>query len=365
MTALSRGLMRRGHSVEIAVLDDPTAPWIQGYDLPVHALGPGLTTYGYSPVLTKWLNNHGGNYDRVIVNGLWQYPGYAVWRRFAGTAIPYYVFPHGMLDPWFKRTYPLKHLKKWLYWPWAEYRVMRDATSVIFTSEQERDEARESFWLYRVLERVSSLGVEEPAPYSSAIKDKLFQRFPQLRDTRPLLFLGRLHPKKGCDLAIEAVAAVSKRNPHISLVMGGPDQIGWKEKLADRAQQLGINSRIVFTGMLDGELKQSALMNADALILPSHQENFGMAVVEAMAMGVPVLISDRINISSDIAVDRAGYVATDDLAGTTSLIERWSKTPESEKEAMRRNARECFLRRYEINQAVDSLLKILSESVGS
>src|SRR4051812_32627775 len=300
MTALSRGLIGRGHSVEVAVLDDPKAGWIQSYDLPVHALGRGLTNYRYSSALTKWLTQHGDDYDRVIVNGLWQHPGYAVWRRFAGSAIPYYLFPHGMLDPWFKRTYPLKHLKKWLYWPWAEYRVMRDAAAIIFTSEQERDEARESFWLYKVREKVSALGVEEPEPLPS-IKDKLLQRFPQLGGTRQLLFLGRLHPKKGCDLAIEAFAAVAGRYSDISLVMGGPDQIGWKEKLVNRAQELGVNSRIVFTGMLDGELKQSALMNADAFILPSHQENFGMAVVEAMAAGVPVLISDRVNTSAQIA----------------------------------------------------------------
>ncbi|HEY4281608.1 MAG TPA: glycosyltransferase [Chthoniobacterales bacterium] len=361
MTALSRGLVRRGHSVGVVVLDDPKADWIQNYDLPVHALGCGLTTYRHSSALKKWLTERGDDYDRVIVNGLWQYPGYAVWRRFAGSGIPYYVFPHGMLDPWFKRTYPLKHLKKWLYWPWAEYRVMRDAAAVIFTSEQERDEARESFWLYQVQEKVSPLGVDQPVPIPS-IKEKLSQRFPQLVGTRQLLFLGRLHPKKGCDLAIEAFATVAGRYPDISLVIGGPDQIGWKEKLANRAQELGMQSRIVFTGMLDGELKQSALMNADAFVLPSHQENFGMAVVEALATGVPVLISDRINTSAQIAADHAGYVATDDLAGTTSLINRWCETSGPEKEVMRRNARECFLRRYEINQAVDSLLRILSES---
>ena len=84
--------------------------------------------------MLPWLRIHGGDYDRVIANGMWQYPSFAVWRHFAGSVTPYYVFPHGMLDPWFKRTYPIKHLKKWLYWPWAEYRILRDAAAVIFTS---------------------------------------------------------------------------------------------------------------------------------------------------------------------------------------------------------------------------------------
>lgn len=361
MMALSRGLARRGHEVEIVALDPASSQWLQSIPLTVHAVGGGLTNYGYSSALTKWLRANGDRYDRVIVNGLWQYPGLAVWRRFAGTATPYYVFPHGMLDPWFKRTYPLKHLKKWLYWPWAEYRIMRGAAAVIFTSEQERVEARESFWLYRAIERVSPLGVELPPVVSEASREKLIERFPQLRNTRPLLFLGRLHPKKGCDLAIEAFAAAAGRTSDFSLVMAGPDQIGWQEKLRSRARELGVESQVTFTGMLEGELKQSALANADALILPSHQENFGMAVVEALAMGVPVLISDRINTAEEIKSDHAGYVAADDLAGTKSLIERWRDTPPEKREVMRRNATDCFSRRFEIERAVNSLLKILSE----
>jgi glycosyltransferase involved in cell wall biosynthesis len=358
--ALSRGLVGRGHHVEIVVLDEPSAPWLAGIDLPIHAVGPGLTSYRYSKTLGAWLAGHCRDYDCVIVNGLWQHPGFAVWRQFAGSVTPYYVFPHGMLDPWFKRTYPLKHAKKWLYWPWAEYRVMRDAAAVIFTSEQERIEARQSFWLYRVKERVSALGVESPLPVSASTKEILFDKLPQLKGNRILLFLGRLHPKKGCDLAIEALASNSKSKSDFSLVLGGPDQIGWEKNLRARASKLGLESRVVFAGMLKGELKRSALANADALILPSHQENFGMAVVEALSMGIPVLISDRVNIWREIEEDRAGYVGSDDLAGTRSLIERWCNTAQEQKEAMRRNARESFLHRFEINRAADSLLNILS-----
>ena len=360
----SRALVRRGHNVEIVVLDPPDVEWLQGIKPKVHALGRGTGFYGYSPALNRWLRAHGDNYDRVIVNGLWQYPGFAVWRRFAGTPTPYFVFPHGMLDPWFKRTYPLKHVKKWLYWPWAEYRILRDAAAVIYTSEQERLEARQSFWLYRAYEKVSPLGVDPPVSASTSDNGLFFDRFPQLHQTRPLLFLGRLHPKKGCDLAIEAFAAIARKDPTISLVLAGPDQIGWQKELSNRARQLGVDSRIVFTGMLEGDLKQSALSNADAFILPSHQENFGMAVVEALAMGVPVLISDRINTSAEIAADHAGYVATDDLAGTTSLLDRWCNTSPEEKKVMRQNARKCFADRFHIDRAVDSLIKILSESSG-
>jgi glycosyltransferase involved in cell wall biosynthesis len=111
--------------------------------------------------------------------------------------------------------------------------------------------------------------------------------------------------------------------------------------------------------MLEGSMKQGALASADAFVLPSHQENFGMSVVEALAAGLPVLISDRVNIWREIDADDAGFVETDDLAGTTRLFERWMAAPPTEREAMRENARKCFQRRFEIEKAVDSLLKIL------
>lgn len=357
-------MAQRGHQIDIVVLDDSAAPWLADVDLTIHPLGRGLTSYCYSPKLLPWLRKHGSDYDRVIVNGLWQYLSFATWRGFGGSPVPYYVFPHGMLDPWFKRTYPVKHLKKWCYWPWAEYRVLRDARAVIFTSEQERTEARESFWLYRCCEKISPLGLDAPAPVSSSMKETFLARFPQLRNQRALLFLGRLHPKKGCDIAIEGLAALSGAG-NIALVLAGPDQIGWRQELEKLAARLGVESRVIFTGMLQGDMKQGALGSAEALLLPSHQENFGMAVVDALAAGLPVLISNRINIWREIEADRAGCVASDDISGVKSLIERWISTPPEQRDAMRSNARQCFINRFEISRAVDSLLKILSEDTAS
>jgi len=356
---LNRGLARRGHKVDIVALDDPGAPWLADVGLPVHALGAGLTSYRYSPKLLPWLKKHGDNYDRVIVNGIWQYLSFAARHRFAGSPVPYFVFPHGMLDPWFKETFPLKHLKKWLYWPWADYRVLRDAAAVIFTSEEERLLARKSFWLYRVREKVSPLGVENAAPPSPESKEKLFERYPQLQNRRMLLFLGRLHPKKGCDILLDAFANAADTS--VSLMLAGPDQVGWQAELEKQAAVLGLTQRVVFPGMLQGEMKQAAFAVADAFILPSHQENFGMAVVEALAAGLPALISNRINIWREVDQDRAGYVESDDFSGTTRVLNRWIGAPGSVRDGMRANARRCFEQRFQIDKAVDSLLAVLNE----
>jgi glycosyltransferase involved in cell wall biosynthesis len=113
--------------------------------------------------------------------------------------------------------------------------------------------------------------------------------------------------------------------------------------------------------MLAGSRKWGAFSAADAFILPSHQENFGIAVVEALAAGTPVLISNKVNIWREIVADEAGYVGNDDLAGTRQMIERWVGTASDVRAAMKAKARECFARHFEINRATDSLLKVLGD----
>ncbi len=366
-------LARRGHHVEIVSLDAPSDPSVHQSPVTVHALGPGCGSYGYAPRFTRWIKDRHADYDAVIVHGLWQYSSVGVWRALRKTTTPYFVFPHGMLDPWFNRTYPLKHIKKLLYWPWAEYRVLRDAAAVLFTSEEERRLARESFSLYQCNEVVVNYGTAAPDVDLETARHDFLKKFSQLHGKRLLLFLGRLHEKKGCELLLEAFATVrnSSRDDSrpLHLVMAGPcfDDV-YLRRLKRLAATLTSNddeTPITFTGMLTGNLKWGAFSAADAFILPSHQENFGIAIAEALACGTPVLISNKVNIWREIDADRAGYVESDDLVGTTRLIERWVRTPAEMRNEIRNNASQCFARRFEINRAVDSLLSILRESCGA
>ena len=279
-----------------STLDLPDAPWAHAMPVPVHALGEERSRrYGYSARFVPWLRERRAAFDIVIVQGVWQYSSFGVWRALAGTDTPYVVFPHGMLDPWFKRTYPLKHLKKWLYWPWAEYRVLRDAAAVCFTSEEERRAARESFALYRCNEAVVNYGTAAPETNLDEARETFLERWPQLREKRLLLFLSRLTVKKGCDILIEAFARAHRKGLH--LVMAGPaSDPAYQAELEQRARGAFPSGElpITFTGMLQDDLKWGAFAAADAFILPSHQENFGMAVAEALAARLPVLISDRV-----------------------------------------------------------------------
>jgi glycosyltransferase involved in cell wall biosynthesis len=351
-----------GHEVEVLCLDQPSDRWVKECPFPCYAMGPAFLGYGFSPRFVRWLKANHTNYDIVVINGIWQYNAFGVWRALRDTATPYFVYTHGMLDPWFKRTYPLKHLKKWLYWPWADYRVLRDAAAVLFTCEEERRLARESFWLYQCREFVANYGTAGPVGDASVQRRLFLEKFPQLREARCLLFLGRVHVKKGPDLLFRALAAVLERMPteltrHVKLVMAGPDEHLYGREMKKLAGELGLSERITWTGMVSGDLKWGAFHTAEAFILPSHQENFGIAVAEAMACGVPVLISDQVNIWREICSDAAGFVDNDDLAGTINLIERWLLTPEVEWSAMRHRAKTSYQERFNIEKAATSLVR--------
>src|SRR5690606_29429248 len=230
-------LRAQGHEVEVLTLDAPGEAHLSQFPLPVHALGPAkLGNYRYSKALVPWLRAHAAQYNAVIVDGLWQYHGLGVWRALRKSKVPYFVFTHGMNDPWFKRQYPLKHLKKWLYWPWAEYRVLRDAAAVIFTCEEERLQSREPFWLYRCQEEVSAFGTALPPQDADAARVRFFQAHPELAGKRLLLFLGRIHEKKGCDLLVQAFCSLATEAPDVQLVMVGPDDAGLMPELLQMAK---------------------------------------------------------------------------------------------------------------------------------
>lgn len=350
-----------GHEGDLVSLDSPEADFVADYPGKVIATGPSISSYGYNERLVPWLKAHAGNYDAVIVNGLWQYVGFAAWRALHGSSTPYFVYSHGMLDPWFKHRYPLKHLKKWLYWPWGEYRVLRDASAVLFTCEEERLLARQSFWLYRCHEVVGSYGTTVPPQDADALSEAFLSSFPELRQKRLLLFLGRIHEKKGCDLLIDAFARAAADAPDVQLVMAGPGDEGLTRQLQSRAASLGISSRISWTGMLSGDLKWGAFHACEVFCLPSHQENFGIAVAEALACSRPVLISDKVNIWREIAADHAGFVESDTLEGTIALLRRWLDSTPAELAAMRVAALRCFDSRFQMEQVAEMLVRTIRE----
>lgn len=351
-----------GYNGEVVTLDDPAAPFLKTLDFPVYPLGPVGSTYAYSPKLVPWIRENCSKYDGVVVHGLWQYCGRAAWQAVAGK-MPYMVFTHGMLDPYFKRASRLKHLKKWIYWAPVEYRVLRDAYRVLFTSIAEKELAEESFWLHRWTPHVVPYGVSGPPQKDiETLQEAFFALCPQVRGRRFLLYLSRIHRKKGCDLLIEAFGKVAQRDPDLHLVMAGPDQQNWGEELRKMAQGAGIGDRVHWPGMVTGDAKWGAFYASEAFILPSHQENFGIAVAEALSCGRPVLLSDQVNIAPDIANDGAGFMEPDTAEGTLRLLERWIDASPEIRAALAKQGIETFRRRYDMRENAKTILRLFESA---
>jgi glycosyltransferase involved in cell wall biosynthesis len=348
-----------GYTGEVVTFDDPNAPYLANLAFPVHALGPTKGIFGFNRKLIPWLEANRDRFDGAIIHGLWQYSGYAASRALAGY-IPYFVFPHGMLDPYFKRTFPLKHLKKWVYWLAVEYWVLRRADLVLFTTTTEERLARQSFFLHRWNSYVVPFGASGPAGESEPQMQAFFERCPEVRGKRFLIFLGRIHRKKGCGMLVEAFSEAAALDPDLHLVVAGPDPSLWGEELKRSTATAGIDRRVHWPGMLKGDAKWGALFGAEAFILPSHQENFGMAVAEALACGRPVLLSDKVNIAEDIAQDGAGLVEVDTPAGTLQLLKRWMGMTPEERSGMADRTLDCYNRRYDMRQSAKAIIGLFS-----
>jgi glycosyltransferase involved in cell wall biosynthesis len=359
---------RQGHRQDIVTLDPPGTSGLPNYPGEIIHVGPRpgrslLARYRYSPQAAPWLKANAPRYDAVIVSGLWRYQTRAAWRALSGGPTPYFVFPHGMLDPWFRKVQPIKIWGKQLSWWWAEGPLLRDAAAVLFTTDEERIASHDAFWPYRVNGATVGYGTADVAGDPGAQIAAFRDAAPDLGGRRFLLFLSRIHEKKGCDLLIEAFASIADRDPGLDLVVAGPDQGGLTERLKTQALRLGVASRVHFPGMLTGDAKFGAFRAAEAFTLISHQENFGVVVAEAMACGAPVLISNRVNIWREVAADGAGLIEADTAEGAKTLLGRFLAMSPEERAKMRRSARASFLAQFHVDQAARNLMELIEARI--
>lgn len=352
---LALALQELGHAVTLICFDAPRAPFLQtAQGLTVLPLGPTQNAYGWVPNVRQKLS--GQAFDFIILNGLWNYStaGLAHWAR--ANKIPYALFPHGMLDPYFARAHPLKHLKKLLYWFLVERRTLRQACAVLYTTSSEQQLARATFPFFpSTRQEVIGLGLQSSPTSANEAKAAFFKAFPQLIDKPYLLYLSRLDPKKGADLLLQA----HQDFPQLNLVMAGPlDEA--PAKFLNRLMKLA-GPRVVWTDLLTGSVKWGALAGAQALVLPSHQENFGMVVAEALSVGTPALVSHPVALAPTLAAYQAGLVADDTLPGVRQLLERFCALSADDIQALRHNARRCYEENFLPDAVATRLEKLLQE----
>lgn len=359
-------------SMEIVTFEEPedVLKWNFSETIIIHALGKSQTALQFNKKLFSFLQNNLSKYDVVLIHGLWLYHSFCTVKAFKWLmknkpelVLPkLYCFPHGMLDPWFQKekTRKIKSIRNSIYWHLVEKNVISNLDGLLFTCEQELLRAKASFLGYNPKKELNvGYGIIQPPKNNSLLANAFVDFYTKIKGERYFLFLSRIHFKKGVDLLIKSYNYLSNQKfdlPH--LVIAGSYDSSYAKKMMSLSNN---NPKIHFPGMLNGDVKWAAFYGCEAFILPSHQENFGIAVAEALACGKPVLISNKVNIFREIENGNAGIINEDTLEGTISNLRRWFDLSLVEKKKMSNSAFEVYLKYFTIEESARKLMEIIGK----
>jgi glycosyltransferase involved in cell wall biosynthesis len=268
----------------------------------------GPTGWQFSMPLTHALNENVKDFDIVYIVSVWNYPTTIAAQICRRIGKPYIMSPHGVLYPYTMRK---KSWKKWLYYHLFIKTNLRSASAVHYTT---KDEARQCHPFLGLNNRpvVVPNGIDLQEFSALPPKGDLVKRFPVLRDKKVVLFLGRINWKKGLDILISAFARIARENTDVHLLIVGNDEEGYRKKVEQWISGSGITDKVTFAGSLGGADRLRAYSGSDIFVLPSYSENFGMTVVEAMACGLPVVISDQVGLYEEVKDSGSGIVVKTD-----------------------------------------------------
>ena len=307
-------------------------------------------SFKYSRPLATWLAANVRQFDLAHIHAIFNHSSIVATRACRRSEVPYLIRPLGTLDPW---SMTQKSFRKRLFWRIAGKGMMQGAAAVHYTSEPERLSTERLTGLNHG--RVVPLGIEVT---SATSKEKLVQHFPALAHEPYVLVLSRLHPKKGLDVLIDAFLSLvqTRQFSRWRLVVAGDGPADYVSRLRGKASQC---ERILFTGWVEGERKDALLGGASLLALPSHQENFGLCVMEALSQSVPVLVSPGVNLAPEIVTANAGWVAAIDKdALTTKLAEALNDEAEL---AKRGRCGRQLSQRYSWENAAQQLVQLYQQ----
>jgi len=350
--SLARYQMRAGIRTQVVGLEDtytakdvakrPPLPWYAG-----RVFGP--LRFGYSPDMRRYLRSLSGRVDIVHVHGLWMYHGREARRLAAAGDVPLVISPHGMLDPWALRSSLLKkRAALWLY----EKRNLREAACIHALCEAE-------------LKAVRALGLTNPVavvPNGVDLPDTSDHNMPdpaprEWENRKVILFLSRVAPKKGLLNLMDAWYAARLGEQDWVLAIAGPDKNGHQAEVQKRIDTLGLNSSVRFVGPQYGAAKEAWLRRADAFVLPSLSEGFTMAGLEALAYGLPAILSHQCNFpeaeacGAALCVEPRPDALADALKGLAGLSDK-------ERADMGRQGKALVERHYSWSRIAQRMLRV-------
>jgi glycosyltransferase involved in cell wall biosynthesis len=326
---LAAAQVDRGHEVTICTTDrdNPVRERLPGeYFRTVAAAGVQIKEFPVvfaplliSPAAGRWLAGSLNGFDIIHIHGLYRFPPtYAAWQA-RRQGVPYVITPHGSLDPYLHGRSTTGHLRlKRLYERWFDLPNLHAAGAIHYTAKEERERA--SFLKLRAPSFVVPNGLDWAQYATLPARGALRARW-GLGEAPVVLFLGRLHFKKGLDLLIPAFDALRRRVPDVQLVIAGPENDDYGQRVRGWVRERGLDAAVHFVGSLHGAEVLQAYVDADVFALPSYTENFGMTVIEALACCLPVVISDQVNIHAEVCGAGAGLVTHCDADEVAQALE--------------------------------------------
>ncbi|WP_422126843.1 glycosyltransferase [Thioalkalivibrio sulfidiphilus] len=311
----------------------------------------------YAPLLVslsmaQWLRHNLRAFDIVHIHGLYRFPPtYAAWQA-RRLGVPYVIRAHGALDPYLHaRSSSGKLRLKGMYERWFDLPNLHAADAIHYTAEEER--VRASILGLRARSFIVPNGLDWARFREPPVRGTLRVRW-GLGEAPLVLFLGRLHFKKGLDLLIPAFDALHRSLPEVRLVIAGPENDDYGQQVRSWVQERGLQEAVHFVGPLEGADVVQAYVDADVFALPSYTENFGMTVAEAMACALPVVISDQVNIHAEVSGADAGLVTRCDANEVAAALEALLRNSERRR-AMGQAGRRLVQERYSWPSIVEML----------
>lgn len=326
----------------------------------VFVFGSGFTGFGFSPRAFFWFLRNLRKYDLFLIHEPWAFPAVMALLVLAPLGKPYHVFTHGALEQQIADLFPIKHLKKRLFWFCLGRFACDFAQSVIFLSSDEKNNSSQAFKI-RSRKDVIQYGIAGSSPNDSGSPQADYQA--RVSASRHLLYLGRLDKKKGCAILLDAFMMSAHQHGY-DLVFCGPDQCGFEtEALARYGANTQIR-RVKFLGFVDEVRKWQLLRRCEAFVLSSYRENFGTAVVEALSCGTPVVISRGVGASSKINRYGGGYVLDLNVESfANAFVNLWNLDQVSLR-SLKQASRKCFEECFSIDVLAPELSRVLSHPRG-
>ncbi|MFN0076486.1 MAG: glycosyltransferase [Prosthecobacter sp.] len=358
---MAKALLNQGVEVDVATTDDD-GPGRRmqreiGGGYRVFYFPKQTEFYKVSLPLSAWLKQQAPAYDLMHLHGCFSHAPLAAAKAARRSSIPYIVRPLGVLNRW-----GMENRRRWLKdlsFRFMDRPTLDHAAAIHYTSVEEQNEAARFQLKARPV--VIPLGIDV-APFQSLPAAALFhERHPETRATRNVLFMSRIHPKKGIELLLEAFAAM--RVPTLHLIIAGEGDAEYASSLKQKVQSLGIQDHVTWAGFIDGSLKLAAFAATEIYVLPSYSENFGIALLEAMAAGLPCITTPHVALAAD-----ANRLKPDSLkvvSGTVELGEALTSLLRDRDQArqMGENSRALAREHFSTESMATCLVKLYSDCI--